>query len=63
MPLGELKKFIETNKHLPGIPAAAVVEKEGFELGEMQRKLLEKVEEVIRRSGSLKINYRLKINL
>lgn len=46
MPLKELKKFIETNKHLPGIPAAAVVEKEGFEMGEMQRKLLEKVEEL-----------------
>ncbi len=46
MPLNELKKFIDTNKHLPGIPAAAVVEKEGFEMGEMQRKLLEKVEEL-----------------
>ncbi len=46
MPLTDLKEFIETNKHLPGIPAAAVVEKEGFEMGEMQRKLLEKVEEL-----------------
>ncbi|MDX1479376.1 MAG: hypothetical protein R3301_16790, partial [Saprospiraceae bacterium] len=32
--------------HLPGIPAADIVEKEGFELGDMQRRLLEKIEEL-----------------
>jgi hypothetical protein len=45
-PLYELKSFIETNHHLPNIPTAIDVEKEGFEVGEMNRKLLEKVEEL-----------------
>lgn len=45
-PLHELKSFIETNHHLPNIPKAAEVEKEGIEVGEMNRKLLEKVEEL-----------------
>lgn len=45
-PLSELKSFIETNKHLPNIPAAAQVEKEGFDVGDMNRRLLEKVEEL-----------------
>jgi hypothetical protein len=46
MPLDELEKSIEKNKHLPNIPAAAVVEKEGIKLGEMNKKLMEKVEEL-----------------
>lgn len=46
MPLAELKQFIETNKHLPSIPSAAEVEKDGIALGEMTRKLMEKVEEL-----------------
>ncbi len=45
-PLSDLKSFIETNNHLPNIPKAADVEKDGFEVGEMNRKLLEKVEEL-----------------
>ncbi|RBL91766.1 hypothetical protein [Chitinophaga flava] len=44
--LQSLEKFILENKHLPNIPAATVVEKEGIDLGEMNRKLLEKVEEL-----------------
>ena len=38
----------EINKlgHLPGIPDAQTIEKEGFTLGDMQRRLLEKVEEI-----------------
>lgn len=43
---GELRKFIEENKHLPGIPAASHIEKEGMELGDMQRRMMEKVEEL-----------------
>jgi hypothetical protein len=46
MPLDELEKSIQKNKHLPNIPAAAVVEKEGISLGEMNKKLMEKVEEL-----------------
>jgi hypothetical protein len=46
MPLTELDQFIKVNKHLPGIASANEIENnEGFEIGEMQRKLLQKVEE------------------
>ena len=45
-PIHELKSFIQTNNHLPNIPKASDVEKDGFEVGEMNRKLLEKVEEL-----------------
>ena len=46
MPLPDLEKFIKTNGHLPSIPTAAEVEQNGVSLGEMQKKLLEKVEEL-----------------
>jgi len=46
-PLASLSKYIDQNKHLPGIPSAAQVEKDGgVELGDMSVKLLEKVEEL-----------------
>lgn len=45
-PLSEIEAFIKTNKHLPGIPNQKQVEEEGVNLGEMNRKLLEKVEEL-----------------
>lgn len=42
----EYEKFITSNKHLPGLPSAKEVkENDGFEIGQMQTKLLEKVEE------------------
>jgi hypothetical protein len=44
--LEETEAFIKEHKHLPNIPAAAVVEKEGFALGEMQKKMMEKIEEL-----------------
>lgn len=44
--LSETEAFIKTNKHLPGIPNQKQVEEEGVNLGEMNRKLLEKVEEL-----------------
>jgi hypothetical protein len=47
MPLDELEKSIQKNKHLPNIPSAAEVTAEkGIEVGEINRKLLEKVEEL-----------------
>jgi hypothetical protein len=47
MPLGQLENFIQRNKHLPGIPSAAEVQqKGGVEIGEMQRKMMEKIEEL-----------------
>jgi hypothetical protein len=44
--LEETEAYIKENKHLPNIPAAAVVEKEGFALGDMQKRMLEKIEEL-----------------
>lgn len=46
MPLAELAKHIETEKHLPGIPSALEIENEGVAVGEMQRLLMEKIEEL-----------------
>jgi hypothetical protein len=44
--LEETEAYINEHKHLPNIPAAAVVDKEGFALGDMQKRLMEKVEEL-----------------
>jgi len=44
--LAEIETYIKANKHLPGVPDKNQAEKEGVGLGEMNRKLLEKVEEL-----------------
>ena len=44
--LDELEKFINQNKHLPEIPSAREIEKNGLDLGDMQGKLLMKIEEL-----------------
>jgi len=44
--LKETAEFIEKNKHLPGVPKAAVVEENGLSLGEMNRILMQKIEEL-----------------
>ncbi|WP_343307865.1 hypothetical protein AAHN97_12015 [Chitinophaga niabensis] len=44
--LSEVAKFIEDKKHLPGIPSANQVEQGGHDIGEMNSKLLLKVEEL-----------------
>lgn len=44
--LTETKAFIEENHHLPGIPSAAEVEENGIAVGDMQAKLLQKIEEL-----------------
>jgi len=46
MPLDELEKYISENKHLPNIPSAEKVAKEGLSVGEMQVKQMEKIEEL-----------------
>jgi len=46
MPLPELEQFIAKNKHLPEIPSAQQVAKEGIELGTNQAALLKKIEEL-----------------
>ncbi len=46
-PLAEVETFIRTRGHLPNIPSAReVAQQGGIELGEMNAKLLEKVEEL-----------------
>jgi hypothetical protein len=44
--LSEVETFINREKHLPGVPSAVEVVKEGVDVGQMQAKLLEKVEEL-----------------
>ena len=44
--LSDLGNFIKTNKHLPNIPSAAEVEKNGLEVGDMQKRMMEKIEEL-----------------
>ena len=44
--LAELNTFILINKHLPGIPTSEEVQKDGVDIGEMQGKLLQKIEEL-----------------
>jgi len=39
-------KSIMTDRHLPGIPSADEVKKNGVSIGDMQVKLLQKVEEL-----------------
>jgi hypothetical protein len=47
MNLSELSDFINANGHLPGIPSADEVNNSaGVEVGEMQRLLVEKIEEL-----------------
>ena len=46
MSLQELDTYIKANGHLPEVPAAAEVEKEGVALGEMNKILLKKIEEL-----------------
>lgn len=41
----EMERYVAAYKHLPGLPAAAEVKKEGIDLGEMNRLLLQKIEE------------------
>ena len=44
--LEEVEQHISEKGHLPNIPSAQEVEKEGINLGEMNTKLLEKIEEL-----------------
>jgi hypothetical protein len=46
MPLPEVEQFVKANSHLPEIPSATEISKNGLSMGEMQNKLLQKVEEL-----------------
>ena len=45
-PLEEVEDYINKNGHLKDIPSAETVEKNGIELGEMNKLLLQKIEEL-----------------
>lgn len=45
-PLLDLEKFIKSNHHLPEIPSAQEVKEQGMMLGEMNKLLLQKIEEL-----------------
>jgi hypothetical protein len=44
--LKEVEKFVRINKHLPNVPSAQEVVKEGIDMAKMDAKLLEKIEEL-----------------
>jgi hypothetical protein len=46
LPLNEVKTYIDQNSHLPDMPSAEEVSKEGINLGEMNKRLVKKVEEL-----------------
>lgn len=46
MNLKELEQSINQNHHLPGVPSALIVESEGIAVGEMQKIMMEKIEEL-----------------
>jgi hypothetical protein len=46
MPLNELEKFVKEQKHLPEIAPAKEMEKNGTDLGNLNSKLLQKIEEL-----------------
>lgn len=45
-PLDSLSKFVSEHKHLPNIPSAAEIKRDGWAVGEMSNLLLQKVEEL-----------------
>jgi hypothetical protein len=44
--LPELEAFVKANNHLPNVPSALEVEKDGIDIATMDAKLLEKIEEL-----------------
>jgi len=46
MTLNELRSYIHSEKHLPNMPTAAEIEENGADMGEINRILVEKVEEL-----------------
>jgi hypothetical protein len=44
--LDEIEAYVKEHKHLPEIPSAKEIEKEGLDLAEMNLLLLKKVEEL-----------------
>ncbi|QRY57122.1 hypothetical protein [Sphingobacterium siyangense] len=45
-PLSEIEQYIKNKGHLPGVPTASEAESNGIELGELNKVLLKKIEEL-----------------
>jgi len=45
-PLQEVERFIKANKHLPDIPSASEIQKNGAKLAELTTKMMQKIEEL-----------------
>ena len=45
-PLSEVADYVKANRHLPDIPSAEEMKEKGLSVGEVQMKLLAKVEEL-----------------
>ena len=45
-PLDEVEKYIQQHNHLPNIPTAKEIETNGLNLGDTQKKMMEKIEEL-----------------
>jgi len=44
--LDEVEKFIQQNKHLPNVPSAKEIQTNGLQLGDTQKRMMEKIEEL-----------------
>jgi hypothetical protein len=44
--LSDIEKFIQQNNHLPNMPSAGEIETKGLRLGDTQKKMMEKIEEL-----------------
>jgi hypothetical protein len=44
--LDEVERFIQKNKHLPNIPSAKEIENNGLHIGDVQKRMMEKIEEL-----------------
>ena len=44
--LSDVEKFIQQNKHLPNVPSAAEIGQKGLHLGDTQKRMMEKIEEL-----------------
>jgi hypothetical protein len=46
MPLSNVAEYVKANNHLPDVPSAGDVKKEGIDMATMDSKLLQKIEEL-----------------
>jgi hypothetical protein len=42
-----VERFVKQNKHLPNIPSAKEIEEKGLHVGDVQKRMMEKIEELM----------------